>query len=188
MGGWVLRDDSVAPFVVGCCNSPDGIYVDAVLHQVADIHNLFTSALCQFPRDDTALLPDLRISVQHHAAATRSATSIHDRLTTTWARLRSPNEIVEQMRQLRQALADDRRASLERSALGFHLRHLRVPFEGHSRQADRARTNGLSFPAWARCINKYREVHEINRAGSMLDNVMYFNLRFDRDLFEPALL
>ena len=37
-------------------------------------------------------------------------------------------------------------------------------------------------------IEKYRVVHEINRAGSMLDNVMYFNLRLDRDLFEPALL
>jgi isocitrate dehydrogenase kinase/phosphatase len=31
-------------------------------------------------------------------------------------------------------------------------------------------------------------VHEINRAGSMLDNVMYFNLRLDRDMFEPTLL
>ena len=31
-------------------------------------------------------------------------------------------------------------------------------------------------------------VHEINRAGSMLDNVMYFNLRLDRDMFDPALL
>jgi len=37
-------------------------------------------------------------------------------------------------------------------------------------------------------VDKYREVHEINRAGSMLDNVMYFNLRLDRDLFDPALL
>jgi isocitrate dehydrogenase kinase/phosphatase len=31
-------------------------------------------------------------------------------------------------------------------------------------------------------------VHEINRAGSMLDNVMYFNVRLDRNMFEPALL
>jgi isocitrate dehydrogenase kinase/phosphatase len=31
-------------------------------------------------------------------------------------------------------------------------------------------------------------VHEINRAGSMLDNVMYFNLRLDRNMFDPALL
>jgi isocitrate dehydrogenase kinase/phosphatase len=36
--------------------------------------------------------------------------------------------------------------------------------------------------------DKYRAVHEINRAGSMLDNVMYFNLRLDRSMFDPALL
>ena len=37
-------------------------------------------------------------------------------------------------------------------------------------------------------MDKYRVVHEINRAGSMLDNVMYFNLRLERDMFEPELL
>ena len=31
-------------------------------------------------------------------------------------------------------------------------------------------------------------LHQINRAGSMLDNVMYFNLRLDKDMFEPDLL
>jgi isocitrate dehydrogenase kinase/phosphatase len=31
-------------------------------------------------------------------------------------------------------------------------------------------------------------VHDINRAGSMLDNVMYFKLRLDREMFDPALL
>jgi len=45
-----------------------------------------------------------------------------------------------------------------------------------------------AFPGVAAVIDKYRVVHEINRAGSMLDNVMYFNLRLDRELFDPALL
>jgi isocitrate dehydrogenase kinase/phosphatase len=45
-----------------------------------------------------------------------------------------------------------------------------------------------TFPGVAAVLDKYREVHEINRAGSMLDNVMYFNLRLDRNMFEPALL
>jgi isocitrate dehydrogenase kinase/phosphatase len=45
-----------------------------------------------------------------------------------------------------------------------------------------------SFPGVPAVVDKYREVHEINRAGSMLDNVMYFNLRLDRDLFDDALL
>ncbi len=45
-----------------------------------------------------------------------------------------------------------------------------------------------AFPGVSAVIDKYREVHEINRAGSMLDNVMYFNLRLERNMFEPALL
>ena len=45
-----------------------------------------------------------------------------------------------------------------------------------------------AFPGVAAVMEKYRVVHEINRAGSMLDNVMYFNLRLDRDMFEPELL
>ena len=45
-----------------------------------------------------------------------------------------------------------------------------------------------AFPGVAKVCDKYRVVHEINRAGSMLDNVMYFNLRLDRDMFDPKLL
>ena len=44
------------------------------------------------------------------------------------------------------------------------------------------------YPGVAAVIEKYRLVHEINRAGSMLDNVMYFNLRLDKGMFEPDLL
>jgi isocitrate dehydrogenase kinase/phosphatase len=44
------------------------------------------------------------------------------------------------------------------------------------------------FPGVAAVVEKYREVHEINRAGSMLDNVMYFNMRLDRAIFDPELL
>src|ERR1700678_3287469 len=45
-----------------------------------------------------------------------------------------------------------------------------------------------AYPGVAAVSDKYRLVHEINRAGSMLDNVMYFNLRLDRGMFDPTLL
>ena len=48
VGRWQLRDESIVPFVVAYLNSADGIYVDAVLDRVADIHNLFSSALANF--------------------------------------------------------------------------------------------------------------------------------------------
>src|SRR5450755_1795975 len=45
---WVLTDGSFVPFVVALLNSSTGIYADAVLHEVPDIHNLFSSALANF--------------------------------------------------------------------------------------------------------------------------------------------
>jgi isocitrate dehydrogenase kinase/phosphatase len=45
-----------------------------------------------------------------------------------------------------------------------------------------------AYPGVAAVTEKYRLVHEINRAGSMLDNVMYFNLRLDRDMFDSDFL
>ncbi len=37
-------------------------------------------------------------------------------------------------------------------------------------------------------LHKYKRVHEINRTGSMLDNVIYYNITLDRDWFGGALL
>jgi isocitrate dehydrogenase kinase/phosphatase len=37
-------------------------------------------------------------------------------------------------------------------------------------------------------MDKYRRVHEINRTGSMLDNILYNNLKLDRSWFRPELL
>ena len=43
-----MPDGTFVPFVVSLLNSPEGVYVDAVLHQVSDIHDLFSSALANF--------------------------------------------------------------------------------------------------------------------------------------------
>ena len=37
-------------------------------------------------------------------------------------------------------------------------------------------------------LDKYRRIHEINRTGSMLDNIIYYNLRLDRGWFDAPLL
>jgi len=36
-------------------------------------------------------------------------------------------------------------------------------------------------------LAKYKRVHEINRTGSMLDNILYYNLKLELAWFEPAL-
>jgi isocitrate dehydrogenase kinase/phosphatase len=96
------------------------------------------------------------------------------------------NEVIEQVRQSGHRL--QRSPGFAGTvALGFTFEdcsyHLKVI-------RDRPTTSYKwgEFPGVAAVLDKYREVHEINRAGSMLDNVMYFNLTLDRDLFDPDLL
>src|SRR5829696_5506801 len=45
-----------------------------------------------------------------------------------------------------------------------------------------------SFPGVERVLEKYSLVHEVDRAGSMLDNIIYANVKLDRGMFAPDLL
>jgi isocitrate dehydrogenase kinase/phosphatase len=185
VGRWVRSDDSIVPFVVALHNSSQGIHADAVLHRVADIHGLFSSALANFHVTTRlyyqtcvflySLMP--RRPLGHHYS-TIGFNHV--------GKVAILNEMIEQMR------ANGQR--FERSpgvpgtvALGFtfdacsyHLKVIR----------DRPTTSYKwgAYPGVTAVVEKYRLVHEINRAGSMLDNVMYFNLRLDRDMFDPGFL
>ncbi len=137
VGRWVLCDDRIVPFVVALLNSPEGIYADAVLHRVSDIHDLFSSALANF------------------------------HVTT---------RLYYQTCVFLFSLMPRRPFGHQYSTIGFnHVGKVAI-------------LNEINEQVRRAVSDKYRVVHEINRAGSMLDNVMYFNLRLDRDMFDPALL
>jgi isocitrate dehydrogenase kinase/phosphatase len=184
VGRWLLEDERIVPFVVALLNSPEGIYADAVLHRVSDIHDLFSSALANFHVTTRlyyqtcvflfSLMPRRPFGHQY-------STIGYNHL----GKVAILNEINEQVR---------RGHRFQRSpgapgtvALGFtfdecayHLKVIRdKPTNSYKWGA---------YPGVAAVSDKYRVVHEINRAGSMLDNVMFFNLRLDRDMFDPALL
>lgn len=184
VGRWLLADGSMVPFVVALLNSPQGVYADAVLHRVSDIHDLFSSALANFHVTTRlyyqtcvflfGLMP--RRPFGHHYS-TIGFNHV--------GKIVILNEITEQVRSGHK---------LQRSpgvpgtvALGFTFDecayHLKV-----IRDRPTSSYKWGEFPGVAKVCDKYRVVHEINRAGSMLDNVMYFNLRLDRDMFDPTLL
>jgi isocitrate dehydrogenase kinase/phosphatase len=184
VGRWLLADDSIVPFVVALLNGPEGIYADAVLHRVSDIHDLFSSALANFHVTTRlyyqtcvflfSLMPRRPFGHQYSTIGFNHL-----------GKVAILDEIAEQVR---------RGHRLQRSpgvpgtvALGFTFDecayHLKV-----IRDRPTISYKWGAYPGVAKVIDKYRVVHEINRAGSMLDNVMYFNLRFDHDMFEPELL
>jgi len=184
VGRWLLADDSIVPFVVALLNSPEGIYADAVLHRVSDIHDLFSSALANFHVTTRlyyqtcmflfSLMPRRPFGHQYSTIGFNHV-----------GKIAILNEINEQVR---------RGCRLQRSpgapgtvALGFTFDecayHLKV-----IRDEPTSSYKWGAYPGVAAVTDKYRVVHEINRAGSMMDNVMYFNLRLARDMFDPALL
>jgi isocitrate dehydrogenase kinase/phosphatase len=184
VGRWLLANDRIVPFVVALLNSPEGIYADAVLHRVSDIHDLFSSALANFHVTTRlyyqtcvflfSLMPRRPFGHQYSTIGFNHV-----------GKVAILNEINEQVR---------RGHRFQRSpgapgtvALGFTFDecayHLKV-----IRDKPTKSYKWGTYPGMAAVSDKYRVVHEINRAGSMLDNVMYFNLRLDRDMFDPALL
>lgn len=185
VGRWVMPDDTMLPFVVGYLNSPAGIYVDAVLHEVADIHNLFSSALANF-HVTTHLY--YQTCVFLHKLMPRRPLGHHYSTIgfNHVGKVAILNEIIEQVHQSGQRLQRSP-GTPGTVALGFTFEgcsyHLKV-IRDHPTSAYK----WGSFPGVEHVVAKYRQVHEINRAGNMLDNVVYFNLRLDRDLFDPALL
>jgi isocitrate dehydrogenase kinase/phosphatase len=184
VGRWVLADDRIVPFVVALLNSPEGIYADAVLHRVSDIHDLFSSALANFHVTTRlyyqtcvflfSLMPRRPFGHQYSTIGFNHV-----------GKVAILNEINEQVR---------RGHRFQRSpgapgtvALGFTFDECAYHLKVIRDQPTKSYKWG-AFPGVAAVSDKYRVVHEINRAGSMLDNVMYFNLRLDRDMFDPALL
>jgi isocitrate dehydrogenase kinase/phosphatase len=185
VGRFVLSDASFLPLVVALQNGTDGIFADAVLHRAADIHGLFSSALANLHVTTPlyyqtcvflySLMP--RRPLGHHYS-----TIGYNHV----GKIAILNEIAEQMRAGGQRFERSPGAA-GTVALGFtfgdcayHLKVIR------DRPTDSYKWG--EFPGVPAVIEKYRLVHEINRAGSMLDNVMYFNLRLDRSMFDPALL
>lgn len=185
VGRWVLSDNSFVPFVVALLNSAAGIYADALLHRVSDIHDLFSSTLANMHVTTRlyyqtcvflfSLMP--RRPLGHHYS-TIGFNHV--------GKVAILNEIVEQMRDSGQRFARSPGAAgtvafgFTFDACAYHLKVIRDrPTKSYKWGA---------FPGAAAVIEKYRLVHDINRAGSMLDNVMYFRLRLDREMFDPDLL
>jgi isocitrate dehydrogenase kinase/phosphatase len=184
VGRWLLADDRIVLFVVALLNSPEGIYADAVLHRVSDIHDLFSSALANFHVTTRlyyqtcvflfSLMPRRPFGHQYSTIGFNHV-----------GKVAILNEINEQVRRGHRFQVSP--GAPGTVALGFTFDecayHLKV-----IRDKPTSSYKWGAFPGVAAVSDKYRVVHEINRAGSMLDNVMYFNLRLDRGMFDPALL
>ena len=185
VGRVAVRGARFLPFVLALVNDEDGIHVDALLTREADVHNLFSSTLANFHVTSPyyhelsaflrSIMPGRPLGLHYstigfnHVGKVAVMTELREELTESGERL---------------AIAAGFPGTV---AIGFSS-----PSSAYNLKVIRDRpTPGYKwgdFEGTASVRSKYSRVHQMNRTGSMLDNIIYYNLRLDRDWFEPALL
>jgi isocitrate dehydrogenase kinase/phosphatase len=185
VGRLVLHDKDYRPFVIALLNEPDGVVAAAVLHVVSHVHNLFntTEAPCQVTN-----LHYHELSAFLHSIMPRRPLGLHYS-TIGFHHVAK----VAVMNEVRRHLGTH--GELLDTAPGFPgtvAIAFTSPRSDYVLKVIRDRpTDGYkwdSFQGVDVVLEKYKRVHEINRTGSMLDNILYYNLKLDCSWFKPALM
>ena len=185
VGRIVFDDSSASPLILALLNHDAGIYVQAVLAGEADAHNLFSSTLANF---------HVTNSHYHELAAFLHTVMPTRRLGLHYSTI-GFNHVgkVAVMHELREELTTHREVFI--TAVGFRG-SVAIGFAAPSsdynlkviRDVPTDQYKWGEFPGIGAVLDKYRRVHEIDRTGSMLDNIIYYNLELDPAWFEADLL
>jgi len=185
VGRGVTKDAVYFPLILALLNDDDGIYVDAVLCSEADAHNIFSSTLANFHVTNNyyhelseflqSIMPKRPLGLHYstigfnHVGKVAVMNELRDELIVG-------NDVLETAVGFRGTVAIG--FSSPRSA--YNLKVIR--------DEPTAQYKWGEFEGIESVMKKYGRVHEINRTGSMLDNIIYYNLKLDRSWFDPALL
>lgn len=185
VGRVVLEDGNLFPFIIALLNDDDGIYVDAVLSAEADAHNIFSSTLANFHVTNNyyhelsrflhSIMPTRPLGLHYSTIGFNHVGKVAV-MNELKEELSSANEVLETAVGFRGTVAIG--FSSPRSA--YNLKVIR--------DKPTASYKWGTFEGIESVMKKYGQVHEINRTGSMLDNIIYYNLKLDRSWFDPALL
>jgi isocitrate dehydrogenase kinase/phosphatase len=171
--------------VIALLNEEAGIYVDAVLTTQADTHNIFSSTLANFHVTNPhyhelsaflhGIMPARPLGLHYstigfnHVGKVAVMSELEAELTTT--------------KQVLETAVGDRGSV----AIGFS-----APSSAYVlkviRDEPTAQYKWGAFQGIDAVLRKYAQVHEINRTGSMLDNIIYSNLKLDKYWFKTSLL
>ena len=173
------------PFILALLNEQKGIYVDAVLLSEADAHNIFSSTLANFHVTNNYYH---ELSQFLHSIMPKRPLGLH--YSTIGF-----NHVgkVAVMNELKHELIDSN--DVLDTAVGFRGT-VAIGFSSPNsaynlkviRDKPTANYKWGTFGGIESVMEKYGRVHEINRTGSMLDNIIYYNLKLDRGWFNPELL
>jgi isocitrate dehydrogenase kinase/phosphatase len=184
--GRILRKEGrPAPLIIALLNGRSGVYVDAVLHTTADAHNLFSSALANFHVTSDhyhelakflySIMPSRPLGLHYTTVGFNHVGKVA-MLNEVKREIAETGEVFETSVGFRGSVA----ISFATPSSAYNLKIIR--------DKPTANYKWGKFAGVDTVLEKYGRVHEIDRAGSMLDNTFYYNLQLDRQLFEPSLL
>ena len=180
-----FSDNSYAPLILALLNGSGGVYCDAVIldHHLA--HNLFSSTLANF---------HVTTSHYHELSAYLHSLMPQRALGLNYSTI-GYNHVgkVAVINELKQEVADT--GCVMDTAIG-EPGTVAIGFAGAQSAYNLKviRNHPTSGYKWGEfegidsVKEKYSRVHEINRTGSMLDNIIYFNIALERELFAESLL
>ena len=180
-----FADGAWTPLIIALLNDDSGIYCDAVILDEHLVHNLFSSTLANFhvtTRYYHELSAYLHSLLPHRALGLHYSTIGYNHVGK-----------VAVIRELKQELADS--GGVLDTAIG-EAGTVAIGFAGpqsaYNLKVIRNRpTSGYKWGTFEGVDSvkaKYSRVHEINRTGSMLDNIIYFNIALETSLFSASLL
>ncbi len=185
VGRLVVAGGEFRPFVIALLNEPDGLRAEALLHSAPHIHNLFSSteAPFQVTNQNYHELSDFL-----HSLMPRRPLGLH--YSTIGYYHVTKVAVMDDVRQ--QLVRDQEQLDFAPGHRGTVAIAFTAPHSDYVLKVIRDRpTAGYkwdTFEGVDAVLEKYKRVHEINRTGSMLDNIVYYNLKLDRSWFGADLL
>ena len=185
VGRIIMKDFSYRPFILSLENHTRGIFVDALLTNEALAHNLFSSTLANF-----------HVTIPHYHEVAAFLYSIMPRrpiglhYSTFGVNHLGKVAVAEELR--RELMGTGEKYDV---AVGFRGT-VAIGFSAPSsdyvlkiiRDEPTENYKWGKFDGIPNVLAKYSRVHEINRTGSMLDNLIFYNIRLEKDWFAPALM
>ncbi|TNF88367.1 MAG: bifunctional isocitrate dehydrogenase kinase/phosphatase [Gammaproteobacteria bacterium] len=178
-------DGSFTPLMIALLNCDEGVYCDAVILDQNLAHNLFSSTLANFhvtTRFYHELSAYLHSLMPHRALGLHYSTIGYNHVGKVAVMKELKQELENTGGVLDTAIGEPGTVAIgfSGSASAYNLKVIRNhPTEGYK---------WGEFEGIDSVKAKYSRVHEINRTGSMLDNIIYFNIALEQRLFSPQLL
>jgi isocitrate dehydrogenase kinase/phosphatase len=184
VGRLVLKGTEVKPFVIALMNAEEGVHAEAVLHVAPHVHNLCSSTEAPFQVTNRyyhelssflqSIMPSRPLGLHYSTIG-----YYH------FSKVAVMNEVRRRLEHAREQLGvapgspGTVTIAFTSAQSDYVLKVIRDrPTSGYKWD---------SFEGVDAVLAKYLSVHEINRTGSMLDNIVYYNLKLERSWFEPSL-